>query len=79
MQGMHTQAPRNRLAELREEQGVTLREIGELCGGKYTSTVQRWEGKLIPQEHLGVIARRFGVSVAYLAGWSDERRQEQAA
>jgi len=75
MHGMHTQLPENRLAELRKTRNVTLREIGEACGGVYTSTVKRWERGFIPQQHLPAIAARLGVSIAYLAGWSDDAEE----
>ena len=74
MHSMHTQAPPNRLAELRKSRGVTLKEIGELCGGVYTSTVKRWESGEIPQKHMLPLAARLGVSAAYLAGWTDDER-----
>lgn len=78
MHGMHTQAPRNRLRELRLERNITLREIGETCGGLYTSTVKRWETGLIPQHHLAAVAKALDVSVPYLAGWVEDDEQEAA-
>ena len=85
MHSVHTQAPSNRLAPLRHERGVTLKEIADACG-VYPSTVLHWqrEDKFIPQRHHATVARMLDVSVPYLTGWASEREpytepQEQAA
>lgn len=78
MHGMHTQAPQNRLRELRLARNLTLKDIGDVCGGLYTSTIKRWETGLIPQQHLAAVAGALDVSVPYLAGWVEDS-QEQAA
>lgn len=71
MHPMHTQAPGNRLAELRKARQVTLKELADLCG-VYVSTVKRWETAEIPRQHLPALATRLSVPVPYLDGWTDD-------
>lgn len=72
MRGMHTQAPPNRLRDMRLDRGQTLMDLATLCG-VYPTTIKRWEKGLIPQQHLPALAEHLGVSVPYLAGWSPKR------
>lgn len=64
----------NRLTELREESGLLRSEIaGRLKIDQ--STLWRWEkGAEIPDRHKLALAAMFGVSAAYLMGWTDERQ-----
>lgn len=66
---MHT-VPPNRLGELLKKRGLKLVDIAALCRVDQ-STVYRWQQGIIPQKHLGAVAEKLGVSVPYLAGWSD--------
>lgn len=70
MQGMHTQAPANRLRELRIDRGVSLKQIAAACD-VYPSTVWRWEERDIPRQYLGTVAALLGVTVPYLDGWEN--------
>lgn len=72
---MPAQLPPNRLEELREARGLRRLDIAYLCRVE-PITVQRWEKKVIPFEQLPVLAEFFGVSVPYLAGWTDEHGHE---
>lgn len=74
---MPSQLPANRLRELREARGLRRLDIAYLCRVE-PITVQRWERKLVPQEQLPVLAEFFGVSIPYLAGWTDEHGHEVA-
>jgi transcriptional regulator with XRE-family HTH domain len=71
MHSMHAQLPENRLVELRKERNVSIMDVAVACG-VHTSTVSRWQDGVIPQRHLPVLAALLGVSVPYLAGWTDE-------
>ncbi len=73
MRGVHMEVPPNRLRELiAQSPTVRLVDVAALCRVDQ-STAFRWQDREIPQKHLGAIADLFGVSVAYLAGWSDQR------
>jgi DNA-binding transcriptional regulator YiaG len=61
-------APPNRLRDLRETTGITIKQIADACH-VYDSTVSRWQDALIPQQHLPTVARLLGVTVPQLAGW----------
>ncbi|MBG9987594.1 helix-turn-helix domain-containing protein [Aerococcaceae bacterium DSM 111176] len=64
---------RNRIKRLREEKGLSLKELGDLIG-KNLSTVQRYESGLIStlsEEVVFAIADALEVTPAYLLGWSD--------
>lgn len=66
---MHTEAPPNRLRQLREEAGVTIEQIARACD-VYGSTVSRWQdAPFIPPQHLPTVAALLGVTVPQLAGW----------
>lgn len=70
MHSMPTGAPPNRLRELREKAGITIKQIADACG-VYDSTVSRWQDALIPQEYFATIAALLGVTVPQLTGWDD--------
>jgi transcriptional regulator with XRE-family HTH domain len=70
MHSMQVATPRNRLLELRERRGLTLKDIADACN-VYTSTVVHWQKGDIPNKHQGTVARLLDVSVPYLTGWSD--------
>jgi hypothetical protein len=72
MRAVHMEVPRNRLRELLAESDHRLVDVAALCRVDQ-STAFRWQQGLIPQKHLPAIADLLGVSVPYLAGWSDER------
>lgn len=73
-------APRNRLAELRQSQGLSRRQLaarldlsertGDILSDK---TIERWEKGVarIPEGRTAELALFFGVSRAYLVGWDD--------
>lgn len=75
---MHTEAPPNRLRELRETRGITVRQVAQACD-VYDSTALRWQDALIPQKHLATVAGLLGVTVAQLAGWEPLPAAEQDA
>jgi transcriptional regulator with XRE-family HTH domain len=75
---MHTDAPSNRLRELREARGITIRQVAQACD-VYDSTAQRWQGAFIPQQHLPRIAALLGVTVPQLAGWEPLPSEVEAA
>jgi transcriptional regulator with XRE-family HTH domain len=68
---MQTQLPPNRLRELLERRNLRLIDVAALCRVDQT-TARRWQNGVIPQQYLPAIARLLGVSVPYLAGWTDE-------
>jgi transcriptional regulator with XRE-family HTH domain len=72
MQSMQT-ASANRLVELRKQSGLLRSQIaGALRVDQ--STLWRWEhGATIPDHKKLELAKLFGVSPAYLMGWSDAR------
>jgi transcriptional regulator with XRE-family HTH domain len=66
---------KNRLKELREEQGLSQADIASLTGKKTSITVDRWEkGAVpIPDSAKRQLSDRFGVTVEYLLGWDREQ------
>lgn len=62
--------PANRLRALRTEQRLTYMDVA-IAVGKWPSTIVRWEKEIIPQHQLPVLADLLGVSVPYLAGWTE--------
>jgi transcriptional regulator with XRE-family HTH domain len=71
MHGVHTELPANRLRELLVRRGLKLVDVAALCRVDQ-STAYRWQEGVIPQKHLPAIADLLGVSVPYLAGWTEE-------
>jgi len=71
MQRVHTDLPANRLRELLDRRELKLVAVAALCRVDQT-TAWRWQQGVIPQKHLPAIAGLLGVSVPYLAGWTDE-------
>lgn len=65
-----------KIKALREEQGLTLEEVGKRVGvGK--STVRKWENGVISnmkRDKIPRLAKAFGVTPAYLMGWEDEKK-----
>jgi hypothetical protein len=72
MHSVHTEVPPNRLRELLATSEHRLVDVAALCRVDQ-STAWRWQSGVIPQKHLPAIAHLLGVSVPYLAGWSDQR------
>ena len=64
--------PPNRLRELRKEHGVKPYDLAAEFRVDQT-TVYRWESGLnqVPDEVKLALARRYGVSPAYLMGWDE--------
>lgn len=64
-----------RLAALRKESGMTIMQVAEKLGFKNHSRYSNWEFGLRTPKHNELIkaADVFGVSPAYLAGFSDHR------
>jgi transcriptional regulator with XRE-family HTH domain len=62
--------PRNRIAELRREQGLSQKQLGAEIN-VHESTISRWEAGLttIPDPTKQQIAEFFSVNVAFLMGW----------
>lgn len=60
----------NRLARLREGQGLDRYELAKLIG-VHERTIYRYEAGTsgIPDSTKGALATIFGVSIAYLMGW----------
>lgn len=69
-----------KIKRLREEQGLTLEELGKRVGvGK--STVRKWENGMIAnmrRDKIGKVAKALGVSPAYLMDWPDEAAEQPA-
>jgi transcriptional regulator with XRE-family HTH domain len=79
MHGMHAEAlPPNRLRELLAQRGLKLVDVAALCRVDQ-STAWRWQDGVIPQKYLPAVAGLLGVSVPYLAGWTDEDNGAPAA
>ena len=66
---------RFRLAELRAEEGVPLKDLAAAIGYSVTCC-SYWEiGKTVPSIEAAVkVAQHYNVSLDYLAGLTDERR-----
>ena len=77
MHPVHTTPP-NRLRELLLRRGLKLVDVAALCRVDQ-STAWRWGEGIIPQKHLPAIAELLGVSVPYLAGWTDHDDGDEAA
>jgi transcriptional regulator with XRE-family HTH domain len=60
----------NRIAELRQEAGVSQAEIAAEHGVKEV-TVDRWEKEktAVPDDHKRKLSARFGCSIEHLMGW----------
>jgi transcriptional regulator with XRE-family HTH domain len=72
MRPVHTEGlPPNRLRELLKQRDLKLVDVAALCRVDQ-STAWRWAEGVIPQQHLPAIARFLGVTVPYLAGWTDD-------
>lgn len=64
----------NRIAELRKEQGLTLKQLGEILGVRDSTLSQYETGKRNPQlGFLQEVADYFGVSIEYLTRDNDKR------
>lgn len=65
--------PSNRIASLRTASGLSRPDVAARLGLKSERTVQRWEnGETgIPDRYKLLLAEMFGVSPAWLMGWSD--------
>jgi len=63
-----------RLAELRQARGETQTDLAHAIG-RSVSTVSRWEDGLrgIPDAMKERVAAHYGVSAAYLMGWTDDQ------
>lgn len=63
-----------RIKSLREERRMTLEEVGDYLGVK-RPTIFKYENGIItnvPSDKIGMLARLFNVSPAYLMGWSED-------
>jgi transcriptional regulator with XRE-family HTH domain len=77
MHGMHVEGlPPNRLRELLKQRDLKLVDVAALCRVDQ-STAWRWAEGVIPQQHLPAIARFLGVTVPYLAGWTDDNGDDK--
>lgn len=66
-----------RLKELREKNGLNMREIAQAAGIKYTTYVDYEKGKSEPNLiQLQRLANYYGVSIDYLAGLTDDSRTQ---
>lgn len=66
-----------RIHILRQEKGYTLQELGDLVGVG-ASTIRKWETgmiKSIKSYNMSKLAEVFGVTPAYIMGWTDDRQQ----
>ena len=74
--GCTARIPRNRLAELRQEDGLSQAELGSILGVN-AGTISRWENLTtgIPDHYKQQLAEHFGVKVAHLMRWRDEEAQ----
>lgn len=69
----------NRIRNLRKEKGMTQEKLGHLLGVQ-RSAIRKYESGLvenIPQVSIRRMAEHFGVSPAYLLGYSDWREGEE--
>lgn len=70
-----------KIKQLREENGMTLEQLGEKVGvGK--STVRKWENGIIKnmkRDKIKKVADALNVSPAYLMGWEHEEFNELSA
>lgn len=69
-----------RIRMLREEKHMTLEEVAKQIGVS-RATVYKYEtGAIenIPNEKVEAMAKLFGVSEAFLKGWSDQRKANPA-
>lgn len=64
-----------RIKQLREERGITQRELRDYFGYKETRSIQRIESGETAVDHVKLvqIADFFGVSADYLLGRADQR------
>lgn len=63
-----------RLKQLREEKGLSQQALGEIIGVSKIAVYTYEKGKNYPEvRKFLALAEFFGVSLDYLAGWSDER------
>lgn len=66
-----------RIHMLRQEKGLTLQELGDLVGVG-ASTIRKWETgmiKSIKSYNMSKLTEVFGVTPAYIMGWTDDRQQ----
>lgn len=63
-----------RIKKLREQNGMTLEELGEKLGVS-KQTVGKYEAGIIsniPSDKIEAMAEAFGVSPSYIMGWKDK-------
>ena len=68
----------NRLAELRKEKGLTLKQLGQILNMRDNTLSQYETGKRTPRnkDTWMILADYFGVTPEYLLGYSDIRTNE---
>jgi transcriptional regulator with XRE-family HTH domain len=65
----------DRLKSLREQRGWSQRELSRLCGLGITTISGYERGEFdVSATHLGIIAKKLGVSTDYLLGLTDDPR-----
>lgn len=67
----------NRIRSLREEAGMTQKELAARLGVKGGAVVSKYENGVnpLPEDALRVLSIVFGVSVDYILGISDDRKK----
>lgn len=67
----------NRIRSLREEAGMTQKELAVRLGAKGGAVVSKYENGInpLPEEVLRLLSIIFGVSVDYVLGLSDDRKR----
>ena len=70
----------DRIKLTRTQKGLTQDQLAE-CAGVSKQAIYKYENNIvtnIPGEKLAAIAKRLGVSPAYLMGWADETQDPAA-
>ena len=70
----------NRIKELREAAGLTVSGLADIIGAG-TASVCKWEnGTVVPSVYAAYkMAKEFGVSIEYLMGYKQTRKEAQTA
>lgn len=67
----------NRIRSLREEVGLTQKELATRLGLRSGAVISKYENSItpLPEEALRILSMTFNVSVDYILGLSDDRKK----
>lgn len=67
----------NRLKEVREQRGLTRKDVAKLVGFSDGAMARYEAGEAITTDKIEILAQFYNVNPAYLAGWSNKNGKQQ--